>query len=105
MRYDLTTVYDPRKSFYGKAVVEQIDNVSYLYSYGNKIAKIEVTPENKVNAYIFDLKNAYEESLTFSKTSLRHLKEYLKQAGLKAGSKKQILQDYLIVEVYKYDRI
>ena len=31
---------------------------------------------------------------TYSQTTLRHIKEFLKQNGFKADSKKQIMEDY-----------
>jgi hypothetical protein len=102
MMYELQTKYDGRKSFYSKAIVKQVDNVAWLYSYGNKICEVRVTQLDDIEVKIFNQRGT---DLTFSHTSLRHLKEYLKQSGLEATSKAQIMRDYTIVEVDNYERI
>lgn len=80
LRYELDPRYDTRKSFYGKAIV--IDNGLYseLYSYGTKAASTE---GGKATVYN-----------TQSPTTLRHVKEFLKQNGFKADTLGQILRDY-----------
>ena len=81
---ELCPYYDSAKSFYGKAKVIEIENDVFLVSYDtivafyNRGAKI---------AQVFD---------TYSATTLRHIKEFLKQSGFKAESKKQIEKDYCI---------
>ena len=81
--YGLEAQYDSRKSFGGKARVET-DNAGTetLYSYNTPVVKIvkgEVTLLPKWDS---------------SATTLRHVKEFLKQHDLKAESKKQIAKDY-----------
>lgn len=72
MRYYLNTKYDSRKSFYGKAEVEvKDDETKVLYSYGYKAAKKE--PNGKLIVY---------PNYNASQTTLRHVKEFLKQEGL-----------------------
>lgn len=79
---ELCPYYDSAKSFYGKAKVVEIENDVFLVSYDtivafyNRGAKI---------AQVFD---------TYSATTLRHIKEFLKQSGFKAETKKQIEKDY-----------
>ena len=77
MTYELKAIYDSRKSFYGKANVED-DNT--LYSYGTRVCEI-IDGKPIVHG-------------TYSKTTLRHLKEFLLQQGYQADSKKQIEKDY-----------
>ena len=75
--------YDARKSFYGKAFVERTPTGPELYSYGTRVAKIE---DGKV--VLFPKWNS-------SQTTLRHVKEFLRQYGFKADTQKQIEKDYL----------
>jgi hypothetical protein len=80
--YDLNTQYDSRKSFYGKAKVDKGDdwNQNKLYSYNTLVAEI-VDYEPVVYGI-------------YSATTLRHIKEWLKQLGYRADNAKQIMQDY-----------
>lgn len=73
--------YDSAKSFYRKAQVINKEGITQLQSYSTIVAEIK---NNK--AHIFG---------TYSQTTLRHLKEFLRQQGFKAETKKQIEQDYL----------
>lgn len=72
--YSLNCRYDSRQSFYDKA------KVKVLTSYDTPVALIE---DDKV--YIDEL---------YSQTTLRHIKEFLKQNGFDALSKDQILLKY-----------
>lgn len=86
--YELTTKYDSRASFYGKArVTETIRNSNtgnhntlVLTSYTTDVATI-VDGKAKVFG-------------TYSQTTLRHIKEFLLQNGFKAENSKQIMADY-----------
>lgn len=80
--YDLTPQFDRRNSFYSKARVDSDNGVDTLYSYNTKVAEIR---DGKVT--LFPKWNA-------SQTTLRHVKEFLKQHGFKAESMKQIASDY-----------
>lgn len=62
----LDTVYDSRKSFYGKATVEMTEDKITLYSYGTEIVEID---GEKVKA----LWNGW------SMTTGRHIKEFFLQ--------------------------
>lgn len=79
-RYALEPEYDSRASFYGKAIVEVNGNKQTLYSYNTKVAEIDGD-----TATVFG---------TYSQTTLRHIKEFLKQNGFTATTSKQIMNDY-----------
>lgn len=86
----LKPIYDNRKSFYNKATVTEDINGRYLTSYSTVVARIT----DKNNGYkIVPYVEVYG---TYSATTLRHIKEFLKQNGFKAESKAQIEKDYLI---------
>lgn len=88
MKYLLDTMFDSRKSFYGKAIVKTSDTnnyTSYLYSYDTLVAMAD-TEDREVELY---------ENWDSSQTTIRHVKEFLKQQGFKADSKQQIMEDYL----------
>lgn len=80
--YGLTPQYDARQSFYGKAQVDTGDkgDKNKLYSYDTLVAEMK---DGKPVVYG-----------TFSATTLRHIKEWLKQNGFKAENAKQIMADY-----------
>ena len=78
---ELTPIYDGRKSFYGKAMVSHDGNKRSLLSYGTKAATID-----SAGAVVHD---------THSATTLRHIKEFLRQNGYHASCKSQIIMDYV----------
>lgn len=82
--YELTPKHDARASFYGKAFIRNENNKLVLRSYNTDVAFIK-NGKATVNG-------------TYSTTTLRHIKEFLKQEGFKAESKDQILKDYKEVE-------
>lgn len=77
---ELIPKYDSRKSFYGKAKIEFSGDTAKLYSYGTLVAEI------KGNIPV-----VYS---THSTTTLRHIKEFLKQHNFPAESKSQIIKSY-----------
>ena len=81
---ELKCNYSNQKSFYGKAKTEVICNDLILFSYGSKVAAI--IGEGSVKAVVY--------TTTPSQTSLKHIKEFLKQNGFVANNQKQILKDY-----------
>ena len=84
----LKPIYDSRKSFYNKATVTEDENGFYLTSYETVVARIT----NKNHGYsIPAYATVYD---TYSPTTLRHIKEFLKQNGFKAETKAQIERDY-----------
>lgn len=78
--YKLTTIYDSRVSFYGKANVIEADGVKTLRSYQTDVA------------YIKD-GQAFVRG-QYSMTTLRHVKEFLLQNGFQADEWSQIEKDY-----------
>jgi len=82
--FDLTPEFDSRKSFYGKAKVQATDGIVKLYSYDMHVATVDPA------TYTVTLLPRWNESAT----TLRHVKEFLKQHGLTAESKKQTTEDY-----------
>ncbi len=79
--YDLQTNYDSRNSFYGKARVS-------VNEHGDKI----LTSYNTDVAAVADGKAKVKG--TYSQTTLRHIKEFLKQEGFRAENSKQIMADF-----------
>jgi hypothetical protein len=78
--HHLAPQYDSRKSFYGKAKVREENGAMILTSYTTDVAKIE-----NGKAVVYG---------TYSPTTLRHIKEFLRQNGFKAENSKQIMADY-----------
>lgn len=79
--FELTPIYDAGKSFYGKAIIIQTQNKLQLKSYNTIVAEYS---DGKVEVFG-----------DYSTTTLRHIKEFLKQNGFNAETKKQILKDYM----------
>ena len=67
--YELSTIFDSRKSFYGKAIVDTIDNYIYLYSYLTKVCRY-----NKDTKEVEDL-----DYYPHSSTTNRHVREFKRQ--------------------------
>lgn len=78
--YELSVIYGNQKSFGGKAKIVNSNEGIDLYSYDTLVARIK----NK-KAYVFN---------TQSQTTVKHIKEFLKQNGFVATTKKQIITDY-----------
>lgn len=87
--YDLGTRFDSRKSFYGKARVDvKEDGTQVLYSYGTPVCRIE-------NGKVTLLRQGYR-GWNSSQTTLRHVKEFLKQNGFESGSMRELANMYPI---------
>ena len=71
--------YDSRASFYNKAETDD----DKLYSYGTLVAEI-------ING-----KPVLYDDWDYSQTTIRHVREFLRQHGFNAESKSQIARDYL----------
>ena len=82
--YELNPMFDSRKSFYGKAVVESNPKTGdlTLRSYGTKVAVIKA--------------GKLEVFGTHSVTTLRHIKEFMRQNGYPPLSKKEIEETYCV---------
>ena len=92
---ELSPSYDSRKSFYGKAhVITDDDGTQILYSYDTPVVKIK---DDKV-----ELLAQWDSS----QTTLRHVKEFLRQNGFEATSKSQIAKMYgrTVESVRKFHR-
>lgn len=86
----LMSIYDTRKSFYNKAYIVKIGNIIYLYSYDTLVLEI--------GKDYYKLNKSINEKLLFSNTTLRHIKETLKQFYYrddKTLTKKEIIKESL----------
>ena len=83
LSYGLNPVYDSRKSFYGKAKVVIADGISTLYSYDTPVATIGP----KCYPTLF---GPWDET----QTTLRHVKEFLRQHSFTADTEEQMRRDY-----------
>lgn len=88
--YLLNPQYDARKSFYGKAKVIVRSDRQVLKSYQTEVAEVLNVPHTSCDA---DRARVFG---TYSPTTLRHIKEFLKQHGFRADSKAQILTEYQV---------
>lgn len=79
--YELKPKFDSRKSFYGKAHVVYENGEKNLYSYNTKVATIK-----NGKAKVID---------TYSMTTTRHIKDFLKQNNFNVNTKKDIEKKYL----------
>lgn len=90
--YELYPRYDSRQSFYGKAFVdEKEDGTKVLYSYGSKVAMIK---DGEVTLGLGNSRGYNYSLWNYSPTTLRHVKEFLKQDGFKAETASQMDKDY-----------
>ena len=78
----LNALNDSRKKFYGKAKTRREGNKLILKSYNTDVAFIE-NGKAKVRG-------------GYSPTTMRHIKEFLKQQGFYVKDTKQILKEYKI---------
>ena len=82
--YYLVAKYDTRASFYNKALVEVNDN-------GEKVLKSYNTKVCTIKGDKFQLNGAINRDLLFSNTTLRHIKEFLRQElGIENLTKKDL---------------
>jgi len=81
-KIELNPIYSDQKSFHGKAQIEKTATGKRLYSYNLLVAEIV-----NHDAVVYNLQ---------SDSTLRHVKEFLKQAGYPATNKKQIINDYYV---------
>ena len=83
-RYQLIPQYDNRKSFYGKATVVVEGGTKTLTSYTTEVARIADG--------IFKL---IADEYAYSLTTMRHVREFMKQEGVEVLEKKKLLEKYL----------
>lgn len=87
---ELVPRYDARKSFNGKARVRMVGGwgqTVQLISYDTVVAQIGYDEAGERVAQVYNLQ---------SDTTLRHVREFLRQNGFKAESKAQIELDYFV---------
>lgn len=99
-RYELQPKFDSRKSFYGRAIVEISggwgQNVT-LYSYNTPVAMIGyATDDNGNEEFVCYLTIDWDHSAT----TLRHVKEFLRQYGFGAWTAKEIRSEWEQVDDY-----
>lgn len=80
-RYELLPI-DGRKSFYGKAIVEDNNGEKSLFSYNTLVVKVS---GGKVTLF---------EKWDFSATTVRHVRAFLLGMGLRANNKADIAKQY-----------
>lgn len=88
---ELQCIYDSRKSFYGKAQVNDVygnGEVLILYSYNTPVSQITKNIDNIV----------YEYFGKYSQTTTRHQKEFFKQNGLTDKEIKQLFKEEKLVK-------
>lgn len=85
--YDLTPQFDTRRSFYNKARIDtgSDNSENKLYSYNTLVAEMIGGKPVVYNVQ--------------SGTTLRHVKEWLRQNGFKAETKSQIIRDYGVDDI------
>ena len=77
-KYNLETIYSTQKSFYGKAIVTELENgYKILTSYNTNVCEL-------------DQNNNIVEIRYYSQTTGRHVNEFLQQNGYKKMTKKEI---------------
>lgn len=92
---ELETIYDSRKSFYKKAFVLYSNyNTKILKSYDSYVCVIDIDNTIYINKNI-------NSDMLYSQTTLRHIKEFIKQTTGESLTKKDILKlnDIKILEV------
>lgn len=87
MLVELKPVYDSRKSFYGKAQVMIKKDKLELYSYDTLVAEIK-RDGNKCKVFLDG------DGGLYSPTTLRHVKDFMYQNGVKSGTKNEIIKWY-----------
>ena len=95
-RWELAARYDARQSFYRKAFyrvesvapLPDIEVLVTLTSYGTDVAVATVTDDGTPLVWLCADEDDY------SATTMRHVREFLKQLDLVAGSKAEIFKTY-----------
>lgn len=83
-KIELVPVFSKQKTFHNKAYIVENGDETNLYSYDILVARV-IKYQNI--AEVYDLS---------TDSTLRHVKEFLMQAGFYAHDKKQIKQDYFV---------
>ena len=82
----LIPLFDGRKSFYNKALVVDTENYMFLKSYNTIVAAIKKSNQKLVLT---------ENELFYTQTTLRHIKEFIKQFHYyKNETKKELIRKF-----------
>lgn len=85
--YELIPINSKQASFYKKAFYTIVNNEATLYSYTSSVCKVDLSK----GAYYLNW--SIQENLLFSSTTLKHIKEFLKQQlGVDIKSKKELIE-------------
>lgn len=85
--YELVPIYTSQNSFYKKAFYTIINNEATLYSYMSNVCQVDLSKG------VYYLNWDIPENLLFSHTTLKHLKEFLKQKlGVNIKGKKELIE-------------
>lgn len=87
MLSQLKPCYSSNKSFYNKAVIIEEGNKIILKSYKTNVAYIKHN-----HAYV--ILNKKGKKALYSNTTIKHVKDFLKQYGFKVESTNQIIKEY-----------
>ena len=94
--FELESRFSPQQSFYNKAsVIVSTDGMggvaATLRSYLTSIVTVHSTADGDIES----IRWLNGDPADWSNTTWRHIREFFKQAGLKADSKAQCLRDYV----------
>jgi len=94
--YELSVKHDSCKSFYGKAKVVVSGKWRALWSYQTLVCIIydTVVPYGKGTVELMDDWDRNPVTKKLSHTTVRHVREFLRQCGFYAETRKQIWADY-----------
>ena len=85
--YELIPINSKQASFYKKAFYTIVNNEATLYSYTSNVCQVD----KDRGAYYLNWN--IKENLLFSNTTLKHIKEFLKQQlGVDIKSKKELIE-------------
>ena len=83
--YELSPVFDSHKSFYGKARVKVNDDTLQLVSYSTVVAIVTYLSDGAKLAHITGV---------YSRTTVRHIREFLRQQGFKPGTEAELISEF-----------
>ena len=85
--YELIPINSRQKSFYKKAHYTIVNKEATLYSYTSNVCKVDLSKG------VYYLNWNIPENLLFSNTTLKHIKEFLKQKlEVNIKSKKELIK-------------
>ena len=85
--YELVPIHTSQASFYKKALYTTVNNEAILYSYMSNVCQVD----RDRGAYYLNWN--IQENLLFSSTTLKHIKEFLKQQlGVDIKTKNELIE-------------